>query len=226
MGISFAIPIDIAIDVKDQLVKRGHVERGKMGVLVQDVGQQLADSFGLDRPRGAIVSQVEAGGPAAKAGLRSGDIIVSVDGRPIERSGQLSAYVSRVKPGEHLVVELWRDHALQKITVPIVELKEKQVASTDTDDNQRDSKLGLSLRVLTPDEQRSVGLTSGLVVLDVHGPALEAGVHVGDVVMGINGERVKTVEALTALVAKAKGSVALLISRQGTTIFIPIRLGG
>jgi len=226
MGISFAIPIDIAIDVKDQLVKNGRVVRGKMGVLVQDVGQQIADSFGLDRPRGAIVSQVEVGSPAAKAGLRSGDIVVSVDGRPIERSGQLSAYVSRIKPGEHVAVELWRDRASQKVTVSIVELKEGPVASKTMDEDQHDSKLGLSLRLLTPAEQRSTGLASGLVVQDVHGPALEAGVRVGDVVMGLNGETVKSVEMLARLVAKAKGSVALLISREGTTLFIPIRISG
>ena len=226
MGISFAIPIDMAIDVKDQLVKHGHVERGKMGVLVQDVGQQLADSFGLDRPRGAIVSQVETGGPAAQAGLRSGDIILSVDGRLIERSGQLSAYVSRVKPGEHVVVEFWRDRTLKKLTVAIVELKESHVASKDTDENQHDSKLGLSLRPLTPAEQRSTGLKSGLVVQDVRGPALEAGMRMGDVVLGLNGELVNSVDALTSLVAKAKGSVALLVSREGATIFIPIRIGG
>jgi serine protease Do len=226
MGISFAIPIDMAIDVKDQLVATGRVQRGKIGVLVQDVGQQLADSFGLDRPHGAIVSQVESGGPAAAAGLRAGDVILSVDGQAIERSGQLSAYVSRVKPGGHVVLEVWRDRALKKFTVETVELKEGRVVAKDTGESGRDGKLGLALRPLTTAEQRATGLKNGLLVEDARGPALEAGVRPGDVVLGINGERISSIDELAAQVGKSKRSVALLISRDGTTIFIPVRIGG
>lgn len=226
MGISFAIPIDMAIDVKEQLVKNGRIERGKIGVLVQDVGQQLADSFGLDRPRGAIVSQVEAGGPAAAAGVRSGDIILAVDSQVIERSGQLSAYVSRVKPGGRVVLEVWRDRASRRLTVDIVELKEGRVVAADEGGGKRDSKLGLALRPLSPGEQRAAGLKGGLLVEDARGPALEAGVRPGDVIIGVNGERIATVEELASQVGKSGRSVALLVSRQGTTIFIPVRVRG
>jgi serine protease Do len=227
MGISFAIPIDIAINVRDQLVKTGRVQRGRIGVLIQDVGQQLADSFGLDRPRGALVSQVENAGPAAKAGLRAGDVILGVNGAPIERSGQLSSVISQVKPGASVVLEVWRDRASRKIQVEVAELKEGRVTRTANDESQRGgAKLGLALRPLTPAERRAAGVEAGLVVEQVSGVAASADVRAGDIVVGANGQKVTTVEEFDAQVDKSKRSIALLVSRGGTTIFIPVRMGG
>jgi serine protease Do len=225
MGISFAIPIDIAVGIKDQLVKTGRVQRGRIGVLVQEVGQQLADSFGLDRPRGAIVAQVEKGGPAARAGLKSGDVILAVNGQPIERSGQLSAVISQLKPGGRAELEVWRDHASRKIEVEIAELKEGPVVAGERGEAHPGGKLGLSVRPLTPAEKRASGLDAGLLVEDVEGPALEADVRPGDVIIGANGERVATPADLEAQAGKARRSLALLVSRGGTTIFIPIKIG-
>ena len=225
MGISFAIPIDIAIGVKDQLVKTGHVQRGRIGVIVQEVGQQLADSFGLDRPRGAIVAQVENASPAAKAGLKAGDVILAVGDKPIERSGQLSAVISQIRPGTKVELEVWRDRANRKIEVEVGELKEGAVAANERGDAQEGGKLGLSVRPLTPQERRAAGIDSGLLVEDVAGPALEADVRPGDVIVGANGQRIASVEDLAAQTAKSKHSIALLVNRSGTTIFIPIKIG-
>jgi serine protease Do len=225
MGISFAIPIDIAIGVKDQLVKTGRVQRGRIGVLVQEVGQQLADSFGLDRPRGAIVAQAEPGGPAAKAGIKSGDVILGVNGQPIERSGQLSAVISQLRPGTKAELEVWRDRASRKIEVEVAELKEGAVAASERGEAQQGGKLGLSVRPLSPQEKRASGLDGGLLVEDVSGPALEAGVQPGDVVVGANGQRIASVEDLEAQTSRSKRSLALLVNRGGTTLFIPIKIG-
>ncbi|HUO79021.1 MAG TPA: DegQ family serine endoprotease [Steroidobacteraceae bacterium] len=225
MGISFAIPIDIATGVEDQLVKTGRVQRGRIGVLVQEVGQQLADSFGLDRPRGAIVAQVEGGGPAAKAGLKAGDVILAVAGQPIERSGQLSAVISQIRPGTRVELEVWRERASRKIEVEVGELKEGAIAANERGDAREGGKLGLSVRPLTPQEKRAAGLDGGLLVEDVAGPALEADVRPGDVIVGANGQRVASAEDLAAQTGKSKRSVALLVNRDGTTIFIPIKIG-
>jgi serine protease Do len=225
MGISFAIPIDIAIGVKDQLVKTGRVQRGRIGVLVQEVGQQLADSFGLDRPRGAIVAQVENGGPAARAGLKAGDVILGVAGQPIERSGQLSAVISQLRPGVRVELEVWRDRASRKIEVEVGELKEGAVAASERGEARQGGKLGLSARPLSPQEKRALRLDGGLLVEDVAGPALEAGVQPGDVIVGANGQQVASAEDLEAQAAKSKHSLALLVNRGGTTIFIPIKIG-
>ncbi len=226
MGISFAIPIDIAIGVKDQIVKTGHVQRGRIGVLVQEVGQQLADSFGLDRPRGAIVALVEAGSPAAKAGLKSGDVILAVGSQAVERSGQLSAIISQLKPGAHATLEIWRDRASRKVEIEIGEAKEGAVASTERGESPQGGRLGLSVRPLTPQERRAAGLDGGLLVEDAAGPALEAGLQPGDVIVGANGQKVATREDLEAQVGKSKRSIALLVNRSGTTIFVPIKIGG
>jgi serine protease Do len=226
MGISFAIPIDIAINVRDQLVKTGHVQRGRIGVLVQEVGQQLADSFGLDRPRGAIVAQVEAGGPAAKAGLKAGDVILAVDGKPIEHSGQLSAAISQIKPGTHVRLEIWRDRGSRTIEVEVGELKESPTLASERGEPKKGAQLGLAVRPLSPAERRAAGLEGGLLVEDVEGPALEAGVRPGDVIIGANGQKVAAAEELEAQVARSKRSVALLVSRGGTTIFVPVKISG
>jgi serine protease Do len=224
MGISFAIPIDIAIGVKEQLVKTGRVQRGRIGVLIQDVGQQLADSFGIDRPRGALVSQVEKDGPSAKAGLKPGDVILAVNGQLIERSGQLSAVISQLKPGTRAELDVWRDHASRKITVEIAELKEGKLARNDGDDGKSGAKLGLTVRPLSLAERRASGLDGGLLVEEAEGPALQAGLRPGDVIVGANGQKVASLEELAGLVDKSKQSIALLVNREGTTIFVPLKL--
>src|SRR6185312_2819991 len=121
-----AIPIDVARNVEDQLVKTGKVVRGRIGVTIQDVNAQLAESFGLDRPRGALVSSVEKDGPAAKAGLQPGDVILAVNGKPIERYGELSGSIAAMKPGSDANLDVWRSGKKQTMPVKIAELKEQQ----------------------------------------------------------------------------------------------------
>jgi serine protease Do len=227
MGLSFAIPIDVANNVREQLVKGGRVQRGRIGVSIQPVTAALADSFGLDRPRGALIGSVETGAPADKAGIKSGDIILSVDGRAVERDAELPSIISGVKPGSTVKLEVWRDRSARNINVSVVELKpEGQVASTEDSGegaSQADA-LGLSIRPLAPEERSRVSTEGNLVVDDVEGPALAAGVRAGDIILGVNGSRVKTAEELAAASKRSGKTVALLVQRGEAQIFVPVRL--
>jgi serine protease Do len=226
MGLSFAIPIDLAINVRDQLIKTGHVTRGRIGVQIQPVNAQLAESFELDRPRGALVGQVIDGGPAQKAGVRSGDIILSVDGRLVERSDQLPSVISAITPGRDIKVEVWRDKQPKVLSVRVEELKEEptqRVSNRDLEEPAKADKLGLSVRPLGNEERRSASTEGYLLVEDVTGPAEQAGVRPGDVILGVNGKPVKSLAELRNATASAK-TVALLLERDGAHIFVPIRL--
>jgi serine protease Do len=225
MGLSFAIPIDIAGNIKDQLVKNGKVSRGRIGVGIQEVNAQFAESFGLERPRGALVGNVEADGPADKAGVKPGDIILSANGRAIERSNELPSVIAAVRPGTDAVLEIWRDRSVKKLTVRVVELQERteKVANTRSDASDPD-RLGLAVRELAPAEQREAETTGALVVEDVNGPAAAAGIQQGDIILGVNGRKVKTVKDLRDVVTKAGKTVALLIQREGAQIFVPVRI--
>ena len=228
MGISFAIPIDVAVNVKDQLIKTGRVQRGRIGVQIQEVNQQLADSFGLDRPRGALVSEVVPGEPGAKAGLKAGDVIDGVNGRAVERSTDLPVLIAATKPGTTVELEVWRDGGSRKLDVEVAELREGRVQRTGSSGGGAgdSDRLGLQVRPLTPQERRAAEIDGGLLVEDVDGPALNAGMQPGDVIVGANGQRIATIAELEAIVGKSKRSVALLVNRGGTTIFVPLRLGG
>jgi serine protease Do len=231
MGVSFAIPIDVARNVEDQLVKTGHVVRGRIGVTIQDVNAQLAESFGLDRPRGALVSSVEKDGPASKAGLIPGDVILAVNGRPVERYGELSGSIAAMKPGADASLQVWRGGKQQAVSVKIAELKEQQQTAANVPGGKPNARqtdqatqLGLTVRQLEPQEKEQVQTTGTLVVEDVTGPAAAAGVQPGDIILGINGKRVKTSKELQDA-AKASGkNVALLIQRDEAQIFVPLRI--
>jgi serine protease Do len=226
-GLSFAIPIDVAARVKDQIVSTGKVQHAKLGVTVQDVNQGFADSFKLDSPEGALVSSVERGGAGDKAGLKSGDIIRKVDGQQIVASGDLPAMLSLARPGQKVVMEVWRDGKVVRIDATLGNANDKaaagerdQMASVDNT-----SKLGLSLRPLDPMERRQTGIAAGLVIEDASGAAANAGVEPGDVLLSVNGKSVTSVGEVRALVGKASKSVALLIQRGNDKIFIPVRIG-
>ncbi len=227
MGISFAIPIDVAINVEEQLVKTGRVERGRIGVVIQDLNQQLADSFGLERPHGALVSQVENGGPGAKAGLKPGDVILSVNGKVVEHSSQLPSLIAVLKPGTKAELEVWRDRASARFTVQIEVLQDGRVktANEAKGESSGSEKLGVTVRPLSGAERRASGLDAGLLVEEVAGPALRAGVQAGDVIVGINNQRISSIAELEAAVAKSAHSVALLINRDGTMLFMPLKFG-
>jgi serine protease Do len=225
-GVSFSIPIDLAAKVKDQIVAHGKVEHAKLGVSVQEVNQQLADSFGLDRPAGALVANVEKGSAADKAGLETGDVIRSIDGQQVISSGDLSAAVSADQPGHKATMQVWRKGKPMTITAMLGNATDK-VAKADTDSkSDNGGKLGLAVRPLQPQERKQVGIANGgLVVEDVAGPAAAAGVEPGDVILSVNGQSVSSVEQMRAIVAKSNKSAALLVQRGDDKIFVPIRIG-
>ncbi|HYB33245.1 MAG TPA: DegQ family serine endoprotease [Steroidobacteraceae bacterium] len=230
MGVSFAIPIDVARNVEEQLIRTGHVVRGRIGVTIQDVDAQLAESFGLDRPRGALVSSVEPGGPAAHAGVAAGDVILGVGGRPIERYGELSSAIAAMKPGADATLELWRNGREQNISVRVAELKEQPESVAYRGGKPREhggdqaSALGLTVRPLEPREKEQAGTQGSLLVEEVTGPAQAAEIEPGDIVLGINGKRVHTVRELQEAARAAGKNVALLIQREDAQIFVPLRL--
>ncbi|MFO7304145.1 MAG: DegQ family serine endoprotease [Gammaproteobacteria bacterium] len=226
MGLSFAVPIDVANHVKEQLIKTGKVTRSRIGVTIQDVNAQLAESFGLDRPRGALVSMVEEGAPGDKAGLKAGDVILSIDGVEIDTSSQVPGIIANKKPGSNVKLEIWRDGKSRQLTVRPVEIEEdgQRVASTGAKSDAA-KQLGLTLRQLTPDEKKQAKTEGNLIVQRVDGPAAAAGVRPGDIILGVNGSPVKSVDELREAAKKRKGKVvALLVQRNHAQIFIPVRL--
>ncbi len=224
MGVSFSIPIDVAMQVGQQLQTSGHVTRGKLGVLIQPVTQGLADSFGLPQPEGALVSSVEKGGPAEHAGIQSGDVILKLNGTPLKDSGELPVQIAAITPGTNANLEIWRDHATREITVKLGALADKRVAA-NAGPHQEGGKLGLAVRPLTAEEQRGANTKGGLVVERASGPAAEAGIQPGDVVLAANGAPVSNAEELRSAVEKSKGHIALLIQRGDSRLFVPVRVG-
>ncbi len=224
-GVSFAIPIDIASKIKDQIVTTGKVEHARLGVAVQEVNQAFADSFKLDKPEGALVSNVEKSGPAERAGLQAGDVIRKVNGQSIVASGDLPALIGLASPGDNVKLDIWRQGAAKEITARLVNANDKKIEVISKKEVPGQGKLGLALRPLQPDEKQDSGLDSGLLVQQVSGPAALAGVQSGDLLISINGISVKNIEQVRAMVEKSSRSVALLIQRGGDKIFVPVNLG-
>jgi serine protease Do len=223
-GLSFAIPIEMAVKVKDQLQQFGKVSRGRLGVTIQEVNQQLADSFGLKNPQGALVSSVEESGPAGKAGIKSGDVVLRFNGKEISRSSDLAAQVADIKPGSKAKLEIWRNGSTKNLDVTVGEMKDLKVASADKADPEH-GRLGVAVRPLTPEERQQVG-AKGLLVEGVEGPAARAGIQAGDVLLSVNGTPLQSAEQLRGVVAKAGKTVALLVQRSDAKIFVPVALGG
>jgi serine protease Do len=215
-GIAFAVPIDVASNVKQQLLAHGSVQRGRLGVSIQEVSQSLAQSFGLDRPRGALVAQVEKGSPAEKAGIKPGDVLLGVNGKTVERSAEVPPLVAAVKPGTKATLDVWRDGKKQALAVTVGELEaDKTAAAKPKGESAETGKLGLAVRLSA----------EGLVVENASGAAARAGIRTGDVVTAVNGRPVKSVEELRSAAEKSKGSVALLVRRGEASIFVPVDVG-
>jgi serine protease Do len=225
-GLSFAIPIDVALTVKDQIVATGKAQHARLGVVVQDLNQALAESFGLERPDGALVSQVAPKSAAAGAGLKPGDVILSVDGEPVIRAGTLSSRIGLAKPGEKVTLKVWRDHGAHDFDLAL---------GRATDDSGKDveeaaaaatgqGKLGLALRPLTREERGQAQIEHGMVIESVQGPSAKAGVEQGDVLLAINGKPVDSIDDVRRVLEHKPKSVALLVMREGERIFVPVPL--
>ncbi|HSD54139.1 MAG TPA: DegQ family serine endoprotease [Burkholderiales bacterium] len=224
MGLSFAIPIDLAMKVKDQLVAHGKVTRGRIGVAVQQVTQPLADSFGLGKARGALVANVEPGAPAAKAGLQTGDVIVAFNGKPIAESGELPTIVADVKPGDTVTARVWRNGAERDVRITVAEMpaENAKLASAQVAPH---GKLGVAVRPLSADEAKRIQSEGGLLVERAEGPAAKAGVRPGDVILGVNGKPVKSIDELKSAVDAAGKNAAVLVQRGDNRIFVPVQMG-
>jgi serine protease Do len=225
MGMSFAIPIDLALNVKNQLLTKGKVSRSRIGVGVQDVNQKLAQSFGLGTPHGALISSVEPKSPSERAGLKPGDVITSVNGHYIDHSFDLPTIIADIPPGNVAHVGIWHDHKADTVDVKTVLLDEEPARTARSESDEGGGKLGLAVRPLDPKEQQQLHTRGRLLVEDVSGPALAAGLQAGDVVLGVNGAGVSSVADLKREVARAGHSVALLIQRDEAQIYVPVDIG-
>jgi serine protease Do len=223
MGVSFSIPINVAMQVAHQILTTGHVERGKLGVVIQNVDQGLADSFGLPQPEGALVSSVEEGGAAARAGVQPGDVILALNGQSVQTSSQLPVRIASLMPGTTVHLTIWRNHAQRELSLKLASMGDETAASAQNS-RQQGGSLGLVVRPLTHDEQQQAHTHGGLLVEGATGPSEDAGIQPGDVVLAANGLRVATEDQLSAAVEKSRGHVALLIQRGSTRIFVPVQV--
>jgi len=229
IGIGFAIPINLAKEIVPQLKEKGHVTRGWLGVMIQKVTPDIAESLGLSEPKGALVADVVKDGPADTAGVKQGDVIVEYDGKPVSDSAELPLLVARTPVGKNVTLKVIRDKGAQTFTIRIAELKEEETAQAGTGTNE---ELGLAVQTLTPDLAENLGLDrslKGVVVTQVEpgSPAAEAGLRRGDVILEVNRQAVKDVAVYRkALKASGKGkSVLFLVRRGDNTIFLAVKPG-
>jgi len=223
MGLSFAIPADIAAKVADQLKTTGKVAHGRLGVGIQGIDQTLAQSFGLKDSGGALIGSVEKNSPAEKAGFKPGDVIRSIDGVAMVDSTDVTSRIGNAAPGTKLSVGVWRDGKAETLSATVGALDDGKVAKADVDSNEPKGKLGVAVRPLSPEEQKSSG-KAGLVVEKSGGAAAKAGVHPGDLIVGVGSAKVTTVDELRAQVDKAGKTAALLIEREGRQIYVPVKV--
>lgn len=234
MGLSFAIPIDVAMEVQTQLRAHGKVSRGRLGVVIQEVSKELADSLGLGKPMGAIVNAVEKGGPADKAGVEAGDVILKFDGKPISTSADLPRLVGNTKPGTKSVLQVWRKGTTKEIAVSVGEMQEEKVATGKAGKNakpteQAANRLGLVVSELSAEQKRDLKLSSGLLIEDVRGGTARADLRPGDVILALISKgattEIKTAEQFNKLLAQfdKSANITLLVRRGEMQTFITIK---
>ncbi|TWC34620.1 serine protease Do [Pseudomonas sp. SJZ079] len=230
MGLSFAIPMSVAMDVADQLKASGKVSRGWLGVVIQEVNKDLAESFGLDKPAGALVAQVLEGGPAAKGGLQVGDVILNLNGQPIIMSADLPHLVGRLKPGSKAELDVVRDGARKKLQVAIAALPEEgeELAGIEGPGVERSSnRLGVKVVELTEEQKKGLDLKGGVVIKEVlDGPAAMIGLRPGDVITHLNNQAIDSAKTFTQVAQDLprNRSVSMRVLRQGRASFITFKL--
>jgi serine protease Do len=235
MGLSFSIPIDVANDIATQLKAGGKVTRGRIGVVIQPVTRELAESFGLPKPAGALVSSVEKGSPAEKAGIEAGDVILKFNGRDVTSSEDLPRLVGSTKPGAKAAVQLMRNKATREVAVVVGEMPDETRTAQRPQrrggpgakpPSESVSRLGMTLSEPTAEQRKELKITGGILVEEAQGPAAKAGIRRGDILLAVNNQDVKSLEQFTQLMAQfEKGKiVAMLVRRGGNALYIPFRI--
>jgi serine protease Do len=231
MGLSFAIPIDVAMDVQNQLKAGGKVTRGWLGINIQEVTKELADSFGMKNTNGALVAGVEKGSPAEKGGLEAGDVILKFDGKPVATSSDLPRLVGATKPGKDVTVEVLRKGAIRNVPVKVGEMPlddGEDARPARGPAKAEPNKLGLMLRELTPQQKKNLNGKNGVLVVGAEGSAAQAGIRRGDVITAVNNTEVQSVEQFSKLIESlgAGKTVALLVRRGDNTLYVPVKING
>ena len=228
MGLSFAIPIDVALNVSRQLKAKGRVVRGWLGVRIQDVTRELAESFGMDKPRGALVSQVIVGSPAEKAGVRVGDVIIAFNGQVVDRSSTLPPLVGTARVSSTAKLKLIRQKQLKTLSVKLESLPDdEKPISLSVTQPELDHILGLLLRELTAEMRQQLAIKQGGVLVQsvTTGVAKKSGIRPGDIILQFGGETVTSVQQFKSLAEKLSADkfISLLINRQGSPIFLALK---
>jgi len=228
MGVSFAIPIEVALDVARQLQSHGKVTRGRVGIGIQPLTKELAQSFKLDAESGAVIVNVEKGGPAEKAGARVGDVVLKWNGQPLEDPAELPRLVAATKPGAEATMEVWRDGKRVPLKVTVGEIPgEVSAAKAEPRGKQTPNRLGLAVQELPLAERRTLGVDYALVVTEVLGPPAQGSpIQPGDIIVAVNQSRFSSLEEFNELIAQDKGSsLALLVRRGEAALYVPMTVG-
>ncbi|HQR51438.1 MAG TPA: DegQ family serine endoprotease [Methylophilaceae bacterium] len=231
MGLSFAIPIDVAMDVQNQLKAGGKVARGWLGISIQEITKELAESFGMKNTNGALVAGVEKGSPAEKAGLEAGDVILKFDGKVITSSSDLPRVVGATKPGKDATIEILRRGSSKNVSVTVGELPsdDKEEAQPSRGPAKAEpNRIGLALRELTPQQKKKLNGKNGLLVVGAEGSAAQAGIRRGDVILAVNNTEVQGLEQFNKQIAAVQSgkTVALLVLRENSTLYVPVKVNG
>jgi serine protease Do len=230
MGLSFAIPIDVAIDVSNQLKANGKITRGWLGIAIQEITKELAESFSMKNTNGALVAGVEKNGPADKGGLEAGDVITKFDGKAIGVSADLPRAVGATKPGKIAAVEILRKGSAKTLNIGVGEMpsdgSETAAPSTKPNGKVEANKIGLTLKELTVQQKKKLNGKNGLLVVESVGAAAQAGIRRGDVILGLNNSESQSVEQFNKQInAVAAGkTVAVLVQRGDATLYVPIKV--
>lgn len=227
MGLSFAIPINVALDVANQLREHGKVTRGRLGVAIQSITPELARSFNLPDNNGALVASVEGGSPAERAGLMTGDVVLQYNGEPIKNANELPRLVAASKPGSQATLDIWRKGRKMRVNVTVGEMLAESKAQP-VRPSVESNPLGLGLQELPPEQSQQLGIRGGLLVNRVEGPAAAAGIQRGDIILALNNTRVQTLEQFSQLITQVRPgqTLALLIQREGNALYVPITIPG